>query len=96
MKLQANIVPMIPLLGRMKTEKLKWQKKLTWEGSPRYSQMPSFRIGVSAFANTSRVDSKSLKFWFGGRILKELMKVCMELEDKSGCFQTVFDADYFW
>ena len=27
---------------------------------------------------------------------KELMKVCMELEDKSGCFQTVFDADYFW
>merc|ERR1712131_106877 len=26
----------------------------------------------------------------------ELMKVCMELEDKSGCFQTVFDADYFW
>ena len=72
MKLQAYIVLMIPLLGKMKIEKLKWQKKLTWEGSPRYSQMSSFRIGVSAFANTSRVDSKSLKFWFRGENFKRI------------------------
>ena len=27
---------------------------------------------------------------------KELMKLCMKLDKKSDCLQTIYDADYFW